>query len=60
MQALPGIKQYLGSISLVSTLHLSIKILLKSLKYLNRVLDLILKVSFFILDVILSCEKRHL
>lgn len=40
--------QYLLSISLVSTLHLSIKILLKSyFKYLNPVLDLILKASLF-------------
>lgn len=60
MQALPRIMQYLGSISLVSTLHLSIKILLKSFKYLNPVLDLILKDSFFILDMTLSCEKRRL
>lgn len=37
-QATPGIMQYLGSISLVSMLHLSIKILLKSyFKYLNPV-----------------------
>lgn len=60
MQALPRIMHYLGSISLVSTLHLSIKILLKSFKYLNPALDLILKDSFFILDVTVSCEKRRL